>query len=792
MDLAIKSIENQWYDNWELCIADDKSTEQETIEYLEKINNSKIKIKFLEENLNISAASNAALTLTTGDYIALMDNDDELTPNAFYEVVKAINNGAEFIYSDEDKMEMDGTFSDPHFKPDFAPDMFLSQNYLSHLGVIKKTLIVKVGGFTLGLEGSQDFDLYLKVLEHTNKIHHIDKVLYHWRKIPGSTASEYGEKSYAQDAGRKSLSNAMKRRNINATVKNGQTPGTYKVDYNIISTPLISIIIPFKDKPELLKACIESILYKSTYKNFEIIGISNNSDEDETYNEMKRLETLDDRISFYEYNIEFNYSKINNYAVNQYAQGEHLLFLNNDIEIISPSWLEELLMYSQQKQTGAIGAKLYFPDDTIQHAGIVIAPKTIHSTILMYQGYPRNHYGYVSRLRCVNNYSAVTAACLMIKKNLFEQIGSFDEEKQSIAYNDIDICLTLQEAGYTNVWTPYCEAYHYESISRGHEINVKDVERREEEKWHLKDKHPEIFSQGDPFYNKKLTRFGVGSELDDSVTIHYESVNGIPFYEEVIRTKNFKEKSHNHICIFSHFDAENKIEEDVIYYLKALSKFMDIIFVSTAEGLSKDALKPIETYCRDTIIKKNIGYDFGAWKTGLDYLGTEIDDYEQLLLCNDSVYGPLFDLETIFEKMKNYNLWAMTDNHEIEYHLQSYFMVYSKKAFSHNIFQTFWKDLKIYHNKQMLIENNEIGFSQDMISSGLSYSSYYVAKDKNYVNVLQYHWEDLLSNHRFPFLKKELIKRNPLDLDITHWSDVVQSVSAYDTQLITNTLSHRI
>lgn len=274
LDLAIKSIENQWYENWELCIVDDKSSNLETINYLKDINNSKIKIKFLETNLNISGASNEALSMATGEYVALMDNDDELTPDALYEVIKALNKtDADFIYSDEDKLEMDGGFTEPHFKPDFSPDMFLSQNYISHLSVIKKSLMVKVGGFTVGLEGAQDYDLYLKLFENTDKIHHIQKVLYHWRKIPGSTAAEFGEKSYAQNAGVQALQNAINRRNIDAKVENGKYPGAYRVKYSIKNNPLVSIIIPFKDKPELLTMCIESILAKSTYSNFEVIGI---------------------------------------------------------------------------------------------------------------------------------------------------------------------------------------------------------------------------------------------------------------------------------------------------------------------------------------------------------------------------------------------------------------------------------------------------------------------------------------------------------------------------------------
>jgi len=789
LELAIDSIQKQWYPNWELCMVDDKSTDPRTVDYLKAIDHPQIKVTFLEENLNISGASNAALAMTDGEFIALMDNDDELTPDALYETVKAINlHHAEFIYSDEDKIEMDGTFSDPHFKPDFAHDLFLSQNYMSHLGVIKKELIDKVDGFTVGLEGSQDYDLYLKVLEHTDKIYHIDKVLYHWRKIPGSTAAEYGEKSYAQEAGRKALENAMQRRGIEATVKNGKTPGTYKVDYTLKSRPLVSIVIPFKDKPELITTCIESIIEKTTYSNFEIIGISNNSEEAETFKEMKRLEALDERISFYEFNVPFNYSRINNHAVTQYAKGEQILFLNNDIEVITPTWIEEMLMYSQQENAGAVGAKLYFPNDTIQHAGLIMTPKTIHSVILIYQGYPKDHYGYISRLQCVNNYAAVTAACLMIKRSAFDEIGGFDEEEQSIAYNDVDLCLKLYEHGYRNIWTPYCELYHHESVSRGYETKVKDVERREKEKWHLKEKHPRFFTEGDPFYNRNLTRFGVGCELADSVTVHRPSVIGVPFREEILIHQKIREKEHDVLTVFSHFDAHNKIGSDVRFYLQSLSRFSDIVFVSTAEALSEETLRSIEPFCREIIVKKNIGYDFGAWKSGLDHIGKALDSYAHLILCNDSVYGPMFDLKEVFEKMRSHHIWAMTDNHEIEYHLQSYFMVYSKTAFTHPVFTTFWEKFKIYENKQALIENNEIGFSQQMMETGLGYAAYYSVRNKHYVNVLQYYWDVLIEEYRFPFIKKEVLKRNPLHLSIEHWEEVVSQYSDYDPALIKENL----
>lgn len=504
LDLAIKSIESQWYENWELCIADDKSTNQKTLDYLQAIKNPKIKVKLLTKNLNISGASNEALKLTSGEYIALMDNDDEITPDALYEVVKIINEtGTEFIYSDEDKLEMDGTFSDPHFKPDFSPDMFLSQNYMSHLGVIKKALVSKVNGFTVGLEGAQDYDLYLKVLEHTDKIYHIKKVLYHWRKIPGSTAAEFSDKSYAQDAGLQSLQHAMHRRKIAAQVENGKYPGTYRIKYDIIDNPLVSIVIPFKDKPELLTMCIGSILDKSTYQNFEIIGISNNSNEQATFHEMKRLESLDNRIKFYEYNVPFNYSEINNYAVLEIAKGEQIILLNNDIDIITSNWIEEMLMHSQREEIGCVGVKLYYPNNTIQHAGISIGVLTLagHN----FKHYSKSVPGYMGRESVVQNVSAVTAACLMIKTKIYKELNGLNEKDLKVAFNDVDFCLRVQEKGYRNIFTPYCEAYHHESISRGVEDNPEKIARFNSEVGYMKQRHKHILENGDPYYNPNLT-----------------------------------------------------------------------------------------------------------------------------------------------------------------------------------------------------------------------------------------------------------------------------------------------
>lgn len=508
IEKAIDSLEAQWYGFWELCIADDASTNEETLEFLKSVKNDKIKIEYLKQNQNISGASNSALALAEGEYIALMDNDDELTPDALYEVVKVINEyGAEFVYSDEDKLDMNGRFIDPHFKADFAPDMFLSQNYMSHLGVIKKSLVETVGGWEVGLEGSQDYDLYLKVLEKTEKVFHIPKVLYHWRKIPGSTASEFSGKSYAQEAGRKALENALERREIKAKAENGILPGTYRVRYteayDTKIQPLISIIIPFKDKPDLLKMCVGSIVKKSTYKNYEIIGISNNSEEIQTFETMDNLSKKFEKVRFYEYNQPFNYSAINNYAVNNYAKGKHIILLNNDIEIITSEWIETLLEFSERKDIGTVGAKLYYPNDTVQHAGVIIGIGGVAGHSHKY--FDRSQGGYFSRLNIVQNVSAVTAACMMIKASIYREVGGLNEKDLQIAFNDVDFCLRVREKGYRNIFTPYCEAYHHESISRGAEDNPEKVKRFNKEIQYMENRHKEILNSGDPFYNVNLT-----------------------------------------------------------------------------------------------------------------------------------------------------------------------------------------------------------------------------------------------------------------------------------------------
>ena len=500
---AIDSVRSQWYENWELCIADDKSTKQETLDYLKGLDDPRIKVRFLEKNLNISGASNAALEMAEGDYIALMDNDDEITPDALYEMVKCINEtDADFIYSDEDFIDTEGICSNPHFKPDFSPDLLLSHNYITHFTCFRKSLLDQVGNFNSMFDGSQDYDLFLRLTENTDNICHIKKVLYHWRTLESSTSLNSEAKPEALERGRKVLIETMRRRNIKAKVEHANMHHYFRVRYPIENTPLVSIIIPFKDKPELLEMCIGSILEKSTYRNFEIIGISNNSEEEHTFETMVSLEKRDTRVSFYEYNVAFNYADINNHAVKTYAKGEHILLLNNDIEVITPEWIEAMLEHSQRDEIGCVGAKLYYPDDTVQHAGIImgLGGYAGHS----HKGYSRHNVGYFNRLGVVQNVSAVTAACLMVKKRIYEEVGGMDAIRFKVAYNDVDFCLRVGEKGYRNLFTPYAELYHHESISRGYETTPEKMARFQKEKDALFERHQKILTEGDPYYNPNL------------------------------------------------------------------------------------------------------------------------------------------------------------------------------------------------------------------------------------------------------------------------------------------------
>lgn len=501
---CLDSVLNQTYDHFEICIADDCSTNQETISTLKYYQNkdARIKVVYRKENGHISKATNSALEIAQGEFIGLLDNDDLLAPNALYEVVKAINedNTIDMLYSDEDKLDLNGKRCEPNFKPDFSPDTLLSLNYICHFTVIKKELVDKVGGFEIGLEGAQDYDLFLKVTEIARNIKHISKILYHWRMIPGSTSMDISNKDYATDKGKIALENALKRRNIKGIVHKDKLSTYYYIEY-IYDEPKVSVIIPTKDHAEITRNCLQSIYEKTDYKNFEILLVNNNSEEKETFDLFDSFKAKYDNFKVIDAIMPFNYSKINNLAIQQ-SDAEVIVLLNNDTEIITPQWLSIMVGYARQKHIGAVGAKLLYPDMTVQHGGVIIGLGGVASHA--YIGENRDFPGMFGRLRVPYNYAAVTAACLVIEKSKLLEVGCLEEDLM-VAYNDIDLNLKLLEKGYYNIVLPQVELIHYESKSRGLDTEGEKYKRFMKEEVYMHNKW-EKYILNDPFYNNNFTK----------------------------------------------------------------------------------------------------------------------------------------------------------------------------------------------------------------------------------------------------------------------------------------------
>lgn len=504
---CIESVLKQSYENFEICIVDDASSDKETLAALKEYEkNEKIRIKHRKKNGHISRASNDALEMAKGEFVALLDNDDLLAKNALYEVVKVLNENKklDFIYSDEDKINLDGDRCEPHFKPDFSPDTLLSMNYICHLSVIRTSLVRKVGGFTVGLEGAQDYDLFLRLVENTKKIYHIHKVLYHWRMIPGSTSLEIENKQYADDNGIKAIEAALKRRGLDGRVEKDTMTQFYKVSYKFKKEPMVSILIPTKDHAKVTEVCLRTLFEKTTYKNFEVILIDNGSKEksalelfDEYKKKYKNFRVLRE-------DIEFNYSRLNNLAAKE-AKGEYLVLLNNDTEIITPEWLEYMVGYAALPHVGAVGAKLYYPDGSVQHAGVVLGMGggvAAHAFL----NASKNDVGIYARLRVPYDYSAVTAACLCVSKKKFEEVGGLEEDLK-VAYNDMDFNLKLLKKGYYNVFVPMAELFHYESKSRGSDMASGNYQRFMSESDYMWKKWGDML-ENDRFYNKNFTKRG--------------------------------------------------------------------------------------------------------------------------------------------------------------------------------------------------------------------------------------------------------------------------------------------
>lgn len=501
----IDSVVEQTYTNWELCIgdgsADDISVKEVLEQYAKK--DSRIKYDVLKENLGISGNTNAALALATGDFIALLDHDDLLAPNALYEVVRRINKyeDVDVVYTDEDKISMDlKSHFQPHFKPDFNIDLLRSNNYICHFFVARKTVVDKVGGFRSEYDGSQDYDFIFRCTQEARRIEHIAKILYYWRMHKNSVAENPESKMYAFEAGKKAIEDNLRVNGLKATVSHTKYLGFYRVKYDVKDSPLVSIIIPNKDEKSSLKQCIDSILEKTTYSNYEIIVVENNStckEIFEYYNEIEKNE----KIKVVMWKDEFNYSAINNYGVNN-SNGEFIILLNNDTQIITPDWIEVMLGECQREDVGIVGAKLLYPDNTVQHAGVIIGLGGIagHAMVDIEKDEP----GYFAKALIQQDLSAVTAACLMVKRKVFDEVGGL-EEKLKVAFNDVDFCLKVREKGYLIIFEPNVLLYHYESKSRGAENTLEKISRFEGEIAYMEKEWKKILKNGDPYYNPNLS-----------------------------------------------------------------------------------------------------------------------------------------------------------------------------------------------------------------------------------------------------------------------------------------------
>ncbi len=503
----LDSILAQTYGKWEVCIADGspkgKSLEKILKRYSEK--DSRIHYRILGENLGISGNTNAAMDMAKGDYIVLADHDDTLTPDALYELAKAVNKDQDndVIYSDEDKLDMDGgALFEPHFKPDFNIDLLTSTNYICHLFAVKRELVEKVGKFDHEFDGAQDYDFIFRCTENAKKICHVPKVLYHWRCHQDSTASNPESKMYAFEAGARAIKAHFDRLGIEVeSIEKGVDFGKYHTRFKIKGEPLVSVIIPNKDHRLDLDVCVKSLMEKATYKNLEYIVIENNSTEKATFEYYEQMEKEHDNFHVVTWEREFNYSAINNFG-EKYAKGEYLLFLNNDTEIIEPDCIQEMLGYCQREDVGAVGARLLYQDDTIQHAGVVIGFGGIAGHTFI--GLHKNENSYFHRAMCAQDYSAVTAACVMVKRSVFESVGGFSTEL-AVAFNDIDLCMKIRAADKLIVYDPYALLYHYESKSRGLEDTPEKVARFNREIAIFAKKWPDILKNGDPYYNPNLT-----------------------------------------------------------------------------------------------------------------------------------------------------------------------------------------------------------------------------------------------------------------------------------------------
>ncbi len=503
----LDSVQAQTYPNFQLCLADG-SDNSRTGDYIRENygTDERIQYKLLENNAGISENTNEAIKMATGEFIMFSDHDDTLAPNALFEIVKEMNEhpGTDVVYTDEDKVTMDGKrYFDPHFKPDFNLDMLRCNNYICHIFVVKREILEQVGMLRREFDGAQDFDFILRCCEKAENIRHVAKILYHWRNHPASTAGNPESKMYAYEAGRNAVQAHYDRIGMKAEVSMTEQWGRYRTKLFVEGDPLVTIIIPNKDHKKELKTCVDSLFEKTSYQNFEILIIENNSTEKEIFAYYKELEAAHENVRVLTWEKEFNYSAINNFGA-EHARGEYLLLLNNDIEVKTENWMEEMLSYCQREDVGIVGAKLLFPNEKIQHAGVILGMGPSGTAGHLFYNFPGDQFAYAGRSQTTQDLSAVTAACMMVKKELYQKAGGMDEAFQ-VAFNDIDFCLRVRETGKLVVFQAYAELYHHESLTRGYETSQKNKKRFKEEIKLFKTRWKDLLEAGDPYYNPNLT-----------------------------------------------------------------------------------------------------------------------------------------------------------------------------------------------------------------------------------------------------------------------------------------------
>lgn len=508
LEQCIKSVQKQSYTNWQLCITDDASPHVEHLVVIQEAKKNDARIKFTQKTKNghISACSNTCLSMATGHYVLLLDHDDLLPEHSLLYLVNALQGNDDFllIYADEDKVDDSANRFDPHFKPEWNQDLLYSQNYIGHPVLFKTQRVNNLGGFRIGTEGSQDHDLLLRYTANitASQVHRIPKILYHWRVHKESTAAHPDAKDYTTQAGIKALQHIFSTLQYKIKISQGEFSNTYRIHWPLPEQlPLVTLIVPTHNGYEILKTCITSILEKTNYKSYEILIVNNRTDCELTLSFIKNTVQNNHQVQMINWDYPFNFSAINNFAAS-HAKGSIIGLINNDIEVISPDWLTEMVSHAIRPDIGCVGSKLYYPNNTVQHAGVILGIGGIAGHAHKY--YDKQQPGYFSRLHLIQNLSAVTAACLIVRKEIYDQVSGLDQKNLPIAFNDVDFCIRVREAGYRNLWTPYAELYHHESVSRGAEDTPEKQKRAITEIKYMQSKWGELL-QKDPAYNPNLT-----------------------------------------------------------------------------------------------------------------------------------------------------------------------------------------------------------------------------------------------------------------------------------------------